>query len=370
MYVILIFVFTAVCMYYAMMVGQLPAKMKTLINCVLAVLFSVLIAFRPLSVPDTITYLDMYKQIDANVIYPIVNFVVIQFDAEIGYVLFCQIAKLFFGNVFRLFLFVIPIVNIGLIAYGSRIIIKNVNKDFFDSKENNYVFILVLCLYASYFGLIYNGVTLRAGFALSLTICSLAMYIDKKYIKMILFLVLAFSFHKMAITGLLIIILYHMIPRFKRSNYFFIWLSLGIIGASGLGNRVIKLIIPIMQAVFLKIPFLSSYSHYSADYVNYGGYGYKNIFFYFIGLVLLFWKVDNGIYYKLLNIYYIGLTMIIFLNNINGSRRIYEFITVYAVMLLYIMYKYGSGEKPLKWMWVSGIALIGNVMALSIWNVF
>lgn len=370
MYVILIFTFTLICMCYTTIEGQFPPKVRILVNCILVVFFSVLVACRPLTVPDTEAYIYMYKQIDVHTRYPIVNLMVPEFDAEVGYMIFCQASKFFFGEAFRLFMFIIPIINISLIAYGSKKIIQNVNKDFSDSKEFEYSFALILCLYTSFFGLMYNGIVLRAGLALSLTICSLAMYLDKKYMKMIILFIIAFTFHKMALVGVFAIVIFHLTSILKRSNYFIVWLLIGAIAVSGLGNRIIEPIITMLQMLIYKIPILSSYTNYLSDYTSYVQYGYKSVFFYFVGLILLFWKVNSKIYYKLLNVYYVGLTMMVFLNNINGARRIYEFMTVYVVLLLYILYRYSKMEKTLIWILILGIVLISNVLALNIWNVF
>lgn len=369
MYTLLILTFTVYCMSYILAEDHFSRNTKVFINCFLVLFFSLMMAFRPMTVPDTLAYTDRYLKMDVFTRYPVSSMMVTKFSFEVGYVAFNQFIKFFAGNFYRILLFVIPAINIGLITFASKRIMCHVDREVYgmdDGRGRKFNFVLMLCLYTCYFGLLYNGIILRAGLALSLLFCAFAMYMDKKYISMAAFFALAFAFHRMALIGMFIVLIYHILPALKRKHYLYIWSSIGIFALIHGGDRLIKFTVSFIQMIFSRVSFLT-FSHY-LDNLKQGQIGFKNVFFYLIGLVLLLKEVNSKIYYKILNIYYLGLLVMVFINSIAGAGRIYDYMNIYMVMALYIIYEYSRGEKKDKWYIMLTIVLLGNILVISLWR--
>lgn len=369
MYVFLIFLFTFFCMVYSLLEIKFPKKINITLFGFFTILFSVLVASRPINVPDTEAYLQIYKNIDIYTKYPVINLIVYQFDVEMGFVKFIQIFKRIFGENDRFFLFAVPLLNISLTTIAFKKIINHINEERpRDIYIKKYSFILMLCLYTSYFGLMYNGIVLRASFTLSLSLLALTMYMEKKYLRMVVLLILAVTFHRMALIGLVIIVIFKYMPILKHKTYVIIWGILLIMGLLQIGDIIIITTIDILYFIVTKVSVLSTFSHYLDNYVINAQIGFKNLFFYAIGFILLIWKVESKIFFKLLNIFYSGLFLMTFINNIAGASRIYDFMTFYMIILLYIAYKYGKGNIFYKWSIVLTIVISSNVLVLSVWE--
>lgn len=319
-----------------------------LILSIVCVCYLLFIVTRSISVPDTDSYIDFYQRLEAGNINNL-----LYFSFEPGFQFFGHFAKLVFGGNYIVFFSLISLINVLLVIFS----IKRISCVVKTNKRIDYV--LSVVLYFAYFGFFYNAIVLRAGVAMSILLYSTTIIAKKNIKRKDYFLIiglclLALSFHLSSIIGIIAILFFSCSKRLSVESYLVIWLLISFLFFSGSSIFLVK------ELSHFILLFFSCFS--DSDYKKYEYYlyeldrvsfyvSYKYIFQLLSGLMLLLVKNDTpSIYYKYLNVYFVGLFLGAIFCSIEQMSRLTDFFIFYLFVLqwLYFSYSY-SRIKRIKW---------------------
>ena len=203
---------------------KIKRNVGSLAVCIVAVFtFLLLVYFRPPFFRDTEGYANAYKLVQWNYLRNIDLWAKEPNTyTEYGFV-FIELIFKTFGFSFPLFSVCIALFTIISIYFLCNTCYEYLDGDRVERKH----FFTYYAIYLSYFGLLYNFVTIRSG--LSFALLSIAAYfaIKKKPIKMLIFLLIAFSIHRLSIIAVIPLLLL-TIDRFllKKSQFLTMWIVL------------------------------------------------------------------------------------------------------------------------------------------------
>lgn len=317
------------------------------------IVMSLLIAARDIKVPDTDNYIEWY-------VYQTDFFNVSPYPFEAGYVIFMHIIQLVVGYDYRLFFFIIPLLNFFLMSKAFRIFLFQYNKTerlIYQGRNmsNNIRFgcpteklLLYFCLaYFCYFGLYYNAIVLRAGIAISLVMLSL-MYAmaynkNKLWIPSILFMTLSIMFHSSAAVCLPMLIM-----AFKKKGFSFNVQKILLISIFFiyLLSPYLDIIMSPINTVFVIMGnndsgYVSKFDYYNdSSLYNSAGISFKFLFFYIFAVAFFLKRSINVVWNKVLDIYILGLLVWAIFRPVMMIERITDFYILIFVFLL-PMFVYG-----------------------------
>ncbi|WP_320890219.1 EpsG family protein [Bacteroides sp.] len=313
-----------------------------LILWVVCFIYIYIIATRSMEVPDTVEYIGFYEQLEAGDFSTF-----IYFSFEPGFQLLGHIIKLFFGNSAILFLAVVVVINIVLILLSIRKIAFRLSLSSYSIN-----FISAIVLYFAYFGLFYNAIVLRAGIAISILVYSTTILFKKDFnkkdvIKILLLFGLALTFHLSSIVGIIALIFSRRSQRLTEKSYLLIWCFIAFLFFSGSSVYIVKGLLNVVFSLFslLSDSDYKKYEYYLSelDHLDFQ-IPYKYLFQLFSGLLLLFVKGNiDTIYYKYLNLYFIGLFLGAIFSSIEQIARITDYFLIYLFILqwMYFIQSYG-----------------------------
>ena len=171
-------------------------------------LFAWFCAERSLVTNDAIPYKNYFDALDVE------NFFSIDGTYNLCFEFFTKICKVIFGNNYKLYFAIIPVVNcllIYLIAKRFRV----------------YNAIIFTIAYIAIFGIYYNYIVLRQGMAITMLLVAI-YYIKKNKLIGLLFIFVACLFHESAVVGIIIFIP-AWIKKIKSKRYFYIVLVIAIL---------------------------------------------------------------------------------------------------------------------------------------------
>lgn len=338
--------------------------------------FVALVAFRSLDVPDTVFYLNYYLLEDTDFLH------FVDYGYEFGFQILTKLVKSIAGENYQLYFAVITLINSILIVNAVKRIDKINQKEFrlasesdvFQSTEHRHFFsIILLTLYVAYFGLYFNSIILRVGIAFSLIVfaVSYALKIDKKpvdYIVVFLFVLLSVLFHTTAILGFIIVLIiffskkqsfkFYVILLFAIAVFYFLNIT------SRLGGVVFNVIIS-LNAFTLLSDKLSNYAGSQSLFAA-EGISMKFVFYWFMSFVLLFNDNQSKLYYKLFNVYIIGLAVFAILRSVLLVERVTDYFLLFSFILFYL---YLIRQKSIKfWIYYIMIVLLQVIFVLRIIN--
>jgi hypothetical protein len=207
-----------------------------LLDLILVLFYILLITFRSINgTPDTLPYFDDYNSLKTDHLYTLGN-VNTFYKYEYGYTLISQIFKIVFGDNIRIFFGFLAFINLVLIYFSFKRILKNqnlINESILiseNSDDSNFsykkiLFAPMFSIYISYFGFMYSGIVLRQGIALSIFLSASSLLMYRKYFWGILLMIVLMFFHNMAILSLLILFFIFTKFTFKKTTYY-IYLTL------------------------------------------------------------------------------------------------------------------------------------------------
>ena len=147
-----------------------------IINVILILAFSLIIVFRPDTVPDTMSYIEIFGDIDSNVSYGFDLFG--EYDrVEYGFLYLIKFFKYFSHNAV-FFFFVVCFISVSITMKGIQMIVRNLTR-------REMCFPFVFAVYISYFGIYYNGIAIRQGLAIAFCTLALAFLLNRKYVRLI-----------------------------------------------------------------------------------------------------------------------------------------------------------------------------------------
>ncbi len=346
------------------------------IRWVFIIPFCILIASRSLDVPDTDVYVSYFMMEDADLRY--FN----DYGFEIGFQFLTKLIKLVVGDNYQLYFAIITLINSILILTAVKRIDKLHQKEYKELSESDisqtieyptFLSIILLTLYVAFFGLYFNSIVLRVGIAFSLIVfaVSYALKTDKKladYIAAFLFVILSILFHSTAILGLIIILIIFFSQKQSFKFYFILLFVIAVFYYLNLTSRL-------GGVVFNFIASLNAFTLLSDKLSNYGGsqslfaaegISMKFVFYWFMSFVLLFNDNQSKLYYKLFNIYILGLALFAILRSVLLVERVTDYFLLFSFLLFYLFLSSKTGLKF--WVYYIGIVLIQVIFVMRIIN--
>lgn len=263
-------------------------------------------------VPDSIAYIDFLKYTQDNYF-------------EIGFRYYTRLFKMIFGANTTLYLISFPIINAIVVNCATQKVLR--------SKGYKLMPAIIMSLYFSFFGILYSGVVLREGIAISFLLLMYGYISEKKFVKAMVCLGIAVSFHRFALIGLIAIIIILFKIQLKQKTYTIINILLGGMFLLSLSSYFIKLQTLIVTFILGHFPNLYK-QHYLSEILQREENKISlKFFFFFLLLIMLSRKKDQDkIYYYFLTVYDCGLFLWILFSN----TRISDYLVILSVWLLYM----------------------------------
>lgn len=304
-------------------------------------LIALIIAFRNMKVPDTIEYVEWYLKD-----YDIFDFGSSPYEK--GYTVFSRTLHTLFGNNYQLFFFIFPLLNFYLLSKVGKIICNAISS----SKGIHgkpiivtYNVFLLIITYFSYYGLYHNAIVLRAGVATTLLMISLAYFLRNRgkfdIIASLLFFLLALSFHTSTLVCLpMYWLVRHNLSFSKRiyhiilTNILLIYILSPYLGV--IMNPINQLFLIMGNSGYAELAKFEYYQG-ASTFAN-EGISFKFLYYYIWGWLFVDNKYKIDIWYRMINIYLIGLLVWAIFRPILWVERITDFYTFFYVILTMIFF--------------------------------
>lgn len=297
-----------------------------------------LLIFRPETVPDYLSYKNIFETLNISNSYSMNLFTrEAVTGVEYGFVYIILIFKFIFGNNFSLFLLLITGLSICLTVEYFYKVMKKLS--LLNNNLNEYYYkIVILTVLSCYYILNYQAIAIRAGLSFMLGLISFYYFLENKYIISILAVFIGFSLQRMTIIMVPIIALYHFLPVLKNKRHYFylsIFISLlfVVLDKTGIINGIFIFLNERARDVFVSLSL--------GDYVNYidsisfsNVLDMKRIWMILMNIYISFFVGENVKEKKLMNVVLCGSILIYLTANIIGSARIYDYLCFYSVPLM------------------------------------
>lgn len=352
-------------------INKIKHKQRKFVFWSLLIIANLLITMRPETIPDYVSYLNIFKYIQPGKNY---GFNLwsrhYQTGVEYGFVYLISWMKVIVGNNFRLFWGLLSFATSSSAIFALKKIVLMLKIAEENKQNENQLEVIISCIYFSYFLLNYEGIAIRQAVSISLCLWGFIYFYNKKYIQMFLLYFAGFLVQRMTIIGLIPLLVYTLVPTFKNKKD--IVKITGIVGTmcavvyiSPLYARILLLIQRVYSLLFAKINYLSYVDNLSYNAV----FDKKRIFLLLIMCFVLYFLGEEQASGKLFNIFFVGILVMVCTMNVSGSARIYDYLTVFYIPLIASSYnKYGKNF----WYKVgmTGIVLINYYISLRIWEIF
>lgn len=328
MYLVLNIVFIIISILYIKVEPRISCKDRIYVIWGLIILFSLLMATRPLETPDTAGYAQNFYLIQPGHKYP-VNFLQKYMGYEFGYVYLISFFRLFCNN-HSVFFFLTAFIGTSFMIFG----LKNLSDKI--SSGNNKMYAPVFAIYISCFGLLYNGISIRAGLSMGLGIMAINLVLERRWVWGIMLFFIAFTMQRSAVLFLPIYFALKFIPGLKRKTHLWIWLISGGVLFTGLADRVFPYIASILNYIFIKF-------HVS----GFGAFllaperriGIRVVYFWLLyGVFILLLRYSKD-YAKYMNVIMLGALIVVFMHGVRAVSRAYDIFYLFQVPLLGAMYQ-------------------------------
>lgn len=301
---------------------------------------SIVLAFRPLNLPDISNYKDMWRYISPG---KIIGFDFFKREyitgVEYGFYYLMSFSKVILGSNFRLFLLLFTIVTLHFTVWILYKIAISVGITTKDNKYNE--FIVYLTIYFTYFGICYPGIAIRQALAMPLCLAAFYCFFKKNVPLSILIWILSFSVQRMSVVGLLIPAAYFIIPKIKKRKTIYVVMVIAIILVllSTMTNIMTHLF-QMMGGLYQRIFSYLDYTGYVSSVGLESGIDRKRLLLLLILIFVLLCVKDYDNTTGLINIFLAGIVLMVLTSNISGSSRIYDYLTViYVPIFGSILYK-------------------------------
>lgn len=337
-YLIILFFFSVLVINFPIFFKYKDDEFSRVIEAAITIIFLVLVIIRPMDIiPDTITYKITFDQIQIK------NYGFNIFSREpntameYGFV-YLMVALKSLGLNFYVFTALITIFSIYCVYKTSLFVYKRI----YNCETQNYYRIRYLYIFGNYmvyFGLFYNLITIRAMLAIDFLLLMSIAVLKKHYLRVLLFFCCAFLTHRMAILGLLFIVILNYRKSFitiKGYKNFLILLSILFFFEWRL-DLIRTLIVSIFKPLLI---FLGYMTYASKKAENGIGRMLQIIFWIINGWIIYFYlfktykNIDKTkMILKLLTIYLFGLIVAIAFCKQDGAYRIFDYFLIFSVFL-------------------------------------
>jgi hypothetical protein len=307
---------------------------------------------------DTDAYVEFLREVDIQLF----NYHGTEFAP--GFQILTKIIKLFVSINYPLYLFILSSINLFLILRIIQLVIRGLCMAESKLRKMRYDIILALIMYFCYFGLYYNSITLRANFALSLIYLIMTMFIDKKINPWkiawaITLMFCATMFHSTAVIGILPILVFYFSRQYSVKKYLIINAIAGFVVFGGLSQRFVYFFLDLnlldRLLELLNIDGLTEIIRYSTLVEINDNIPFKFIFQYILSLVFLYSKNQPLLYYRFLNVYYVGILIGAMFGAMGTITRVQDFFTFSCFILSWL---YIRNLKSTVWILVTSLLII------------
>lgn len=322
-YLLINIIFILVLFIYAYFDKYMHKSSSKIFITILIVIFSIIMAFRPIDTPDTAGYIDGFYLIQPKVDYNI-SYLEEYNNYEKGYIQLIQLFKYFSTN-YKLFFFIIAFLGTYISIRAQFYLYQNLNPNV------RIKYGLILAIYIALFGVLYNGISVRAGLSMGMGLMFIAEWVNKKRIKATLCILIAFAIQRTCIIMVVIWLIYLLIPSFKKKIYLLIW---GVLGAILFLSDVSGFSAALANNINLLLlsTNINDYSSYLEEISS-----EKGLPFYFFWLVsgfLILIGDNSKIYNKYINIILAGVFIFCIFGGVRAIARVYDMFFLFLVPLL------------------------------------
>lgn len=239
------------------------------------------------------------------------------------------------------------LVNIAIIIFSLNLLLKNIIREEHLEESFNFDILLALMMYFCYFGIYYNGIAIRANYAISIIYLILIIIVNGKF-NLLKFLLtiglfcLASLFHATAILGVFVILIFCLPLRFSRITYIAVLALFGFFYFSGYSQMIIQKFLNLNVFEVILNSFqndgIAEINRYSQNVEIIGQVSIKFVFQYVLSFILIFPKKQPDIYYRYLNVYLAGVVIYCMLGSMQVFTRVQDFFTfsLFILSWLYI----------------------------------
>ena len=323
--------YICVCLIYCIFENKIEKKSKGYILAALFVAFALLMAMRPITMKDMPNYIRFFEMIDPNKIY---SFSLIRrYEGfEYGYLYLMWLFKKICDN-YRMFFGLIALFNVTVSVYCLTKIQKRMLASF---KVNKHYYGITLLGYISYAGVLYNGITIRAGISITFILMAIRFCFDKRYLKTTMCLLMAFIFQRTSVIVLFVAIIANFLKKWgDQRKYIVIWMFQGILLFLNAGKYFLNLFIKV-TTYFLNCLNINGFSGYLQGFdLQVGKIDW--LVWFLVGIAIFLYM--NEVHYKFfLEILLFGMWIIVFFYGIRAISRLYDYCIIFIVPVLNVRF--------------------------------
>jgi hypothetical protein len=354
-------------------------------DIILVIFYIALIANRSVYyTPDTLAYVEDFASVNTNRLYT-PGEVTTMYRYEYGYTLISQIYKMIFGANVTLYFAVLGLFNLlithlsvkAIFKYRYRIhnvsIMPDANEKL-EIKEQTSKFLLFapwFSIYVSYFGLMYSGIVLRQGIALTVLIITFSFFVRKRYFLGLLSASILPFFHNMAFLSIGVLIFLFTNLSFAKRTYAIYLILLLLLYLAQFYNIISSLIINFLfQKIgvgFLTISEakMNTYLGYEVGMVKYSLGILFNLVFFMV--VIYFSDIKDKFQEKLIQICLFALTLLILFAGIKALTRVVDYYFIFNIVLYYLVF-FAKKVNLLRFAFFSIVVLVNAVVFFRLIN--
>ena len=303
-------------------------KYYLLLLALLTLFYCIVIAYRPITIPDTETYINRYYMMEWD---DVLTFQVLSrnylIGFEYGFMVLCLIFKTI-GFTAEQFFLILYLLEFILFFKASNNLFK------VEEHENTNYYTLAL-LFILIFGLYYQGIAIRSSISIVLLYYAFSILKQKKYLKTIILCLISILFHRTSVVfilGIIPIFLYK--KKVSKKILLLLWIIMGItvfFNLFAIFWNVIAEIVNRIDAMF--------HLNYGIYFINVnnniGGRIVLSRLLYWIiyGYSLFYYDEFDENTLPLINTVSIGCVLMIFIGSLTTSNRIYDYFIFYFIPL-------------------------------------
>ena len=205
-------VFNILLFVYAFSIERrLNNKHKVVVFYLLSIIYILILTYRPLDTPDTLNYVEGFNSVEAGHFFR-GNILHKYYGYEIGYIFLIKCFKLI-SNSFRLFFMMIASIGVYCTIDAMSYLYRQLYN------TNDWIKTQLFALYSACFGLLYNGISVRAGLAMGLGLMFVVKALDKKYIQAVLFIAAAVFIQRTSFLMLLVYLAISLVPVLQKKTH-------------------------------------------------------------------------------------------------------------------------------------------------------
>lgn len=339
MYVILNVLLLIMAVIYMIGEENIVVSQRKYVATIIVLFSAFLFSMRPADTKDTLGYINNYTNAEQ---FSNANITVFQKykGYEIGYIYLMRFFKNITDN-YRFLFFFIALTGILLSVCSLKGIVGQLDRTTSNVLESNrddtyFYFGTILVLYLCGYGMLYNGISLRAGFSMGLSLFAICEALKRKRVVALIYFFLAFLFQRSTAFFLFFaFLILRFFPRQSRKVHACVWVISGLIMFSGLSGIILPYIVSSLQTIILKFG-ISGYNAFLVTLDN--NIGIRDIFYWALYGFLIIICDESNTMQKYLNVVMFGELIVTFLYAVRAVARAYDLFYLFDIPILYKYY--------------------------------